>query len=303
MSTTCFTPKGIINKDTQASLLVPCGKCYNCLTRRQKEIVFRFEQALYKAPIINGFQAAFITFTYSPENLPISKYSKYPTIRKKDMQKCRMRYRKLCEIKYGRNLFPPLKFLECGEYGSQYNRPHYHMLVINADLELLEKSWSIRNKPLGIVDIQTKFETNAIGYTCKYLTKLDNEQQNYKRIEPEYVSWSRSLGIEFLTPQMKNWYMSDTQNRTYIPMKDNRKMQLPRYYKNKLEFSEYDLYLQQKKSSEFREIATLKFIQENNHISNDVREIMRYRDLNRIERNKQKISRKLGKQKAFPEKF
>jgi hypothetical protein len=258
--------------------------------------VFRVEQTIKHAPYIKGFDHCFATFTYNEQNLPLSEHSKYPTLLKKHLINHVKRYNMLCQRKYGKGMFPPLKFIRAGEYGTLTNRPHYHMIAINADIKLLEKSWSIRGKPLGNVQIETTFKSNAIGYTTKYISKLENDQHNYKHVEPEFVSWSRGLGKEFLTPQMLAWFHADPTNRNTIPLLDGAKMHLPRYYANKIEFTEWDKFQQSKKSKEYREEKNKELLQNYAHVSDDPREQMRAIHLNNIEANKLKIKKQKSDQ-------
>ena len=45
---------------------------------------------------------------------------------------------------------------------------------------------------------------------------------------------SKGIGKNYLTKQMRKWHKRDLVNRYYIPLKDGKKIAMPRYYKEKL---------------------------------------------------------------------
>jgi hypothetical protein len=288
MSLTCSSPMTLFNQTLQDFVTFDCRKCMNCLQKKQIEIVFRLEETLKHTKSSKNFRPCFATFTYGPEYLPIAE-SGYPTLKRSDFTKMLRRYDMLCRRKYGVGMYPKLKFLASGEYGTLGARPHYHMICVNADHDLLLKAWSIYGKPLGVVEIQTTFKTNAIGYTAKYISKHENNQLTYKHVEPEFVSWSRGLGKEFLTPQMMAYFHADPENRNTITLKGGVKMHLPIYYKNKIGFSEDEKWLQQRKGKEYREKADMEALKNFEHVSDDVREQTRALHMSKLEHNQNKI--------------
>jgi hypothetical protein len=264
----------------------------HCLQKKQLEITFRFEATLKASCPCKNFYPFFATLTFDQEHLPISSAG-YPTIQRKKFTQFLRRYDMLCRLKYGKGMYPKLKFLASGEYGSIGQRPHYHVIPVLADPILFEKAWSIRGKPLGYVDIQTEFKTNAIGYTAKYIAKHENNQHNYKCVEPEFVTWSRGLGKEYLTSAMLNYFHADPANRNTLPLLDGAKMALPKFYADKIQFTEWDKYLQQKKAKEYREKSDKESLANYSHIP-DERDRIYALHLDKLELNKRKIQ----KQKA-----
>lgn len=131
---------------------VPCGKCPVCLELRGAQWVFRLQEELKRS-----FCAHFVTFTYAPEYLPKSPNG-YSTLVKRDMQLMMKRLRK----SYGKGI----KYYVVGEYGSTFQRPHYHAIIFNCpDVHLYQKAWF-----KGHVYIDT-VNSNTMGYTCGYLQK------------------------------------------------------------------------------------------------------------------------------------
>lgn len=101
--------------DVVSQLSLPCGRCIGCRLERSRQWAARlmFERQLHKA-------ASFLTLTYSPENLPIPETLVYSHV-----QSFLKRLRKRIGV--------PVRFFCVGEYGEQFARPHYHMILYGAD--------------------------------------------------------------------------------------------------------------------------------------------------------------------------
>jgi len=164
--------------------------------------------------------ALFITLTYNDENL-IYSFNGYPTIDKADFQKFMKRLRKLNTTK--------LKYYAAGEYGDKSDRPHYHMILFNADIETIEKAWSKGNVHYG--DVQEASATYALKYINK-VGKIPVHELDDR--EPEFQLMSKGLGKNYLTRSMARWHKKDLTNRVYITLKGGEKVSMPRYYKDKL---------------------------------------------------------------------
>ena len=169
--------------------------------------------------------ALFITLTYNTDTVPITKKG-YMNLDKKDVQKFMKRLRKLSNEK--------LKYYACGEYGTQKMRPHYHIIMFNANAEMVNRAWALDNKNIGNIYIGTVNEA-SIGYTLKYMTKQGKIpiHKNDDR-QKEFSLMSKGLGSNYLTEQMIKWHKDDLKTRMYVPMKDNKKIAMPRYYKDKI---------------------------------------------------------------------
>lgn len=99
---------------TSTKLMVPCRKCLGCSLDYSKEWSFRclLEASLHR-------DNCFVTLTYDNSNCPYE-------ISKKDVQDFLKRLRKA--------VFPlKIRYYCCGEYGSKYLRPHYHLILFGYD--------------------------------------------------------------------------------------------------------------------------------------------------------------------------
>jgi hypothetical protein len=174
--------------------------------------------------------ALFVTLTYDTSYVPLTKNG-YMTLDKRDIQTFMKRLRKESERK--------LKYYVCGEYGGKRNRPHYHLILFNADAELVEKAWSFYKpgggrKPIGSIFIGQVTDA-SIGYTLKYMQKMGKipMHKNDDR-QKEFSLMSKGLGQNYITDAMKKWHFNDLENRLYVPLKEGKKIAMPRYYKDKI---------------------------------------------------------------------
>jgi hypothetical protein len=69
---------------------------------------------------------SFITLTYSDQNLPPNN-----SLRKADVQAFLKKLRHYCWRKYGKKI----RYFMCGEYGENFGRPHYHIILFGHDWE------------------------------------------------------------------------------------------------------------------------------------------------------------------------
>ncbi|OBQ38073.1 MAG: hypothetical protein AN484_24540 [Aphanizomenon flos-aquae WA102] len=186
--------------------------------------------------------ALFVTLTYNDEHIKRSK-NNYKNLDKKDLQKFFKRLRKLTNEK--------IKYYAVGEYGTQNMRPHYHIILFNSSSEIIQRAWNLDNKVIGNIYIGSVTEA-SIGYTLKYMCKGGKipQHKNDDR-QKEFSVMSKGLGANYLTEQMINWHKADLTKRMYVPMKDNKKIAMPRYYKDKI-YSEKE---KQKVAISIKEIA------------------------------------------------
>ena len=215
---------------------LPCGKCYECKMRRISGWSYRL---MKEAEVSTS--AFFITLTYNPETMPITK-SGYMTCKKRDLQLFMKRLRKRNKEK--------LKYYAVAEYGGKTDRPHYHIILFNVDVETIEEAWQHGNIHVGTLT------EASVGYTMKYISKKSKipKHQNDDRL-PEFSLMSKGLGKNYLTPQMINYHKTNMENRVFIGLKDGKKIALPRYYKDKLysdaEKNKIAEYMQEQESGKF----------------------------------------------------
>lgn len=236
MSTICMNPFTL--KEENGGHQVPCGKCWNCKRRRASSWSVRLMKEYERSS--TGY---FVTLTYDTQYVPISKKG-FMTLDKKHLQNFFKRLRQWHEKDA-----QSIKYYAVGEYGGKTLRPHYHIIVFNANIEFIEKSWSeCVNKKEGIFrklgDIHYGSLTEAsVGYTLKYISKakIIPLHQNDDRI-PEFSLMSKGLGSNYLTEKMIKWHKNSPAERIFVPLKDGKKAPMPRYFKEKIfDESEKDL--------------------------------------------------------------
>lgn len=211
----CQTPFTRRDKFTGESRAVPCGKCPNCCARRTSAWSFRLMQEEKVST-----SAHFITLTYDTSHVPLTENG-YMSLEKRGVQLFLKRLRKLHPA-----TTPTIKYYAVGEYGGKTKRPHYHIIIYNADITLLQPAW-----PLGQIHYGT-VSGASIGYTLKYMSKKRQipAHRNDDRV-PEFALMSKGLGANYLTPAMVKWHYRDLLNRMYCALLDGKKISMPRYYK------------------------------------------------------------------------
>jgi hypothetical protein len=225
MSTKCITPFHVKDKFTGDYIPVPCSKCPPCKKRRTSGWSFRLVKEGERS-----LSALFVTLTYNTEVVPITKNG-FMNLDKADVQKFMKRLRKLSNEK--------LKYYVCGEYGTKRMRPHYHLIIFNADKEKVELAWTLDRRPLGQIYIGDVNEA-SIGYTLKYMTKKGKIPMHYNDDrQKEFSLMSKGLGSNYLTEKMVKWHKNNIEERMYCNIKGNKKIAMPRYYKDKI-YSNFD---------------------------------------------------------------
>jgi len=245
MSTQCMIPFKL--KDADA--LVPCGKCHNCKRRLASSWSLRVVEESKLA-----HSAVFLTLTYNNDHLPISKLG-YQTLVKKDLQDFFKRLRKAHKADH-----KTLRYFAVGEYGGITKRPHYHIILFNANYLLVESAWSFQhiehqpkyhNKTGRLLKSTTKVKTlkeigyvhygfdvheEAAGYTVKYISKTCYIGKNQKidDRQPNFRLMSKGIGKNYITEKMTAWHKNNPTERVYVPLKGGKKAPMPRYYKDKI---------------------------------------------------------------------
>jgi hypothetical protein len=251
MSTKCITPFHVKDKFTGEYIPVPCSKCPPCKKRRTSGWSFRLVKEGERS-----LSALFVTLTYNTEVVPITKNG-FMNLDKADVQKFMKRLRKLSNEK--------LKYYVCGEYGTKRMRPHYHLIIFNADKEKVELAWTLDRRPLGQIYIGDVNEA-SIGYTLKYMTKKGKIpiHHNDDR-QKEFSLMSKGLGSNYLTDKMIKWHKNSIEERMYCNIKGNKKIAMPRYYKDKIynEFDKVRISNHIKQKAEEQEIKLINELGEN----------------------------------------
>lgn len=199
---------------------LPCSKCPNCKKRRASSWSFRLIKESEKST-----SALFVTLTYDTRYVPITKNG-FMSLLKTDVQKFMKRLRKRSSEK--------LKYYACGEYGSKTMRPHYHLILFNASVLDIEHAWALDDKKIGEIYVG-KVSDASVGYTLKYISK-DGKIPLFPGDDrlPEFSLMSKGLGKNYLTKEMIEWHHNNLTERVFVPLKDGKKIAMPRYFKDKI---------------------------------------------------------------------
>lgn len=249
----CLFPGSIRNKKAIARpdlytqyMLVPCGKCPECMKRKSDAWQFRLMQEEKSST-----SAYFITLTYDTDFLPLTETG-WPTLDKKHFPSFMKRLRSW----HPKNT--PIKYYAVGEYGSQFMRPHYHAIIFNVNIDYLQRAWTDTEtlKPIGIVDVGTVGPA-SVAYVTNYLHKgrMIPAHPGDDR-QPEFSLMSKGLGKNYLTPAIEQYHKADL-TRTYVTLPGGVKSAMPRYYRERL-FSPGEKAYQARELSESAEEAELK---------------------------------------------
>lgn len=204
---------------------VPCGQCIGCRLERSRQWALRcvHESTLHK-------HNCFLTLTYDDLHLPEGG-----SLNIEDITKFMKRLRKRVE---------PLKirFLQCGEYGSEFLRPHHHALIFGYDFpdkelffrsssgELTYRSAELETLwPFGFSSIgDLTFESAA--YVCRYVLKKitgKNADEHYNGLKPEFITMSRRPGI---ASDFFDKFSDDMYPKDFITIRDGQRCRPAKFY-------------------------------------------------------------------------
>lgn len=240
---------------------VPCRHCWACQLNYSAEWATRIMLEAKESP--NNW---FITLTYDEKHVPrfeelkvtykeedINKNISYSTISFLDDGNFKYslypedvrRFLNSLRKYFSRKGHTGIKFFYCGEYGTNTERPHYHMILMNCPLDPLQfyspkvdplhkkahwkskeldKYWSETNPkdpknddariPIGFVDI-AELEWSCAAYVARYCTKKLTFDQNKEEIYysqgrlPEYIRMSNGIGKKYFEKYKDQIYHTD----------------------------------------------------------------------------------------------
>jgi hypothetical protein len=239
---------------------VECGRCVGCRLEKSRQWAVRcvHEGQMHK-------EKCFLTLTYNDEHLP-KDLSLEKEIIPKFMKRLRKKYPK-----------KDIRYLYCGEYGEQTERPHYHICLFGIDFNFdreyykttslghklynsatLDKIWS---QPLNDGDPPTNIGHAIIGdltfessaYVARYVTKKVNGEKAPERYgqkidletgelkllrEPEFARASKKPALG------KRWfeqYYKDVYPNDFVVV-NKQPQKPPKYYDDLLEKTDPELY-------------------------------------------------------------
>jgi len=153
------------------------------------------------------------------------------TLKPEDMRLYIKRLRKLVKQRFKTS---NVKYYYAGEYGTANRRPHYHMLIFNVpDVKCLSEAWTLNGIPIGTIDVGN-VEQDSIAYTMKYIDKSTWKVVHWRDDRyPEFSRSSQKLGLNYLTPEIKQWHRSSN-DHLFCSLHAGHRIALPRYYKKKI---------------------------------------------------------------------
>lgn len=236
-------------------ITLPCGNCLACRLNRSSEWVAR-----NLAELRYHDRSAFITLTVSPEK-ESEVFPRVNGMLSLDYTPFQLFLKRL------RNAVGDVRFFMCGEYGENFERPHFHAIIYGYDFpdkkpwnvhgdyviyrsEQLEKLWEYGFSTVGTVT------EDSIQYVSSYVCKKmngKNAEKHYQGRMPEFVHMSLKPGIgaRFFTEFCgKDFYKIDKKARKLIDDTfsiSSRTIKPPRYYDKLFERTHNDDYVQLKR--------------------------------------------------------
>lgn len=213
---------------------LPCGRCIGCRLERARQWAVRcvHESKLHE-------HNCFLTLTYAPEHLPDDG-----SLRKRDLQLFMKRLRK----RFGNGI----RFYGCGEYGEDFGRPHYHILLFNCQFrdkvfykksksgetlytsDIVRELWPYGHNSIG--DVTFDSAAYVAGYVVDKINgeKADEHYYNPDNgvfMQPEFSLMSRrpGIGTGFYERFAREIYRSDS------VVLNGAEFPPPRFYDNKFE--------------------------------------------------------------------
>lgn len=166
--------------------MVPCRQCQNCRINLQRIWACRIQLEALWHPY-----SSFVTLTYDPEYLPTTPYA-LPTLLPQDLTRFLKRFR---------NSNGSLRYFACGEYGTETERPHYHLVIFGISPmweTQISTAWSDpeTKQTMGFISIYDLNEARAAyiaQYTVKKMTSTTSKGLNGRW--PEFARMSTNKGV------------------------------------------------------------------------------------------------------------
>lgn len=224
--------------------LVRCGQCMGCRLDKSREWADRLTM---ESMMHEEGKSLFITLTYDDEHLPAGRFTR-PTLVKEHAQKFMKDLRRWMD--YHLNI-KEIRFYLCGEYGSKYLRPHYHVILFGAVFPDMEK-WFLNHMhqqiykseildgiwQRGITCIGSA-DWRSCAYTARYVTKKikgegAEDYYSIRGILPEFqlMSNREGIGLSYFESHYEEIYENDS---IVLPPIDGKAhiCKPPRYFDDK----------------------------------------------------------------------
>lgn len=209
-------------------LQVPCGRCPACRRRKQNEWAFRIlEESKYHSKV------AFVTLTYDDDHLQYSDLG-IPTLVPDHCKTLIKNLRYDLEYYDEKEERQSFRYFLCGEYGDQFDRPHYHMIFFysgDLDHEYIEKCFTQRWIH-GFIKYEPGISPGRAKYCAKYSMKSIG--YDYQDVVPPFARMSRRPGIGSQFTQNINIDSFRSRNLWHVNDNAGTPYSLPRYYKERI---------------------------------------------------------------------
>lgn len=199
----------------------PCGRCSECVKRRQNDWKLRLCEECK-----NWKHLYFFTLTYAPENLPYNINEEtgeaLSTARKSDLQSWLKLMRERFQRSHGGDRLQ-MKYFICAEYGPRgTKRPHYHGLIMTDvdyfDIAPLFRWWSMfkgfvkwkkvvpTSASPDIREHRSKCANYVSKYCCKgeFASRFDDIEAGL--IEKAWTICSKNIGASYID-EMSTWHL------------------------------------------------------------------------------------------------
>lgn len=218
---------------------IPCGNCIGCRLEKSRQWAVR---AVQEASMHE--ENSFITLTFDDKHIPVNR-----SIQKTYIQRFLKKLRKKLKEKYDKEI----KYLLCGEYGENFDRPHYHACIFghafNDRFETIMRNGDVIIQSYDLADVwkngfnyvgDLTFESAA--YVARYVTKkITGEQakEHYGEREPEFALMSRNPGLG------RKWYekyKDDILNVDSVIIRNDLQVRPPKYYDSIMKIDDLPRY-------------------------------------------------------------
>ena len=234
----CYKPI-LINPDIKKypnGILVPCRHCLACQEERKKELAIRFIHETWSRKKDNHINVM-VLLTYREEDYNAQ-------LDKTEFKAYLKRIRE--HVKYHTGELP--RYVASGEYGETgTKRAHYHIIMnipnSNKIINHIEKSW--KKGFVNVIKMQGQ-QVEGIFYTTGYVAKKMKEERKDGR-QKEFHLMSRGNGRDWIE---KN--KTEIKEKMHLTFKGH-KINLPIYYLNKLDLSEFEKFEIARKSKKYNE--------------------------------------------------
>lgn len=202
----------------------------------------------------------FVTCTYADEFLPRT-VSGLPTLSVRDHQLFMKRLRKVY-------MNTNLRFFMCGEYGSNFDRPHFHYVFFNlchdymTNAELVQVEPEVYRSP-GLEAIWQKghvqigpISPGGMSYVAKYCQWAQADDvsiYNEEQVKPfALMSRRPAIGANYLEKDWKSDHL----------YRDGHVLPMPRYYRDKMQLEkDYSFILERPEilTKDFRQLNNINY--------------------------------------------